>query len=123
MRHAFEPIYSRPLIIIECNKRPLRCILDTGYPGTIWMGRENAARYGIRPSGRDYFATTGSGAQAKYNLGFAQVFLDPVRFENLPIEVHEGHHVEYALLGTRMLRDFVVTLDFKDGYTDLQYID
>lgn len=121
MRHAFEPIYSRPLIIIECNKRPLRCILDTGYPGTIWMSRDNAARYDIQPSGREYFATTGSGTQVRYRLGSARVFLDPIVFESLPIEIHDGHHVEYALLGTRALRNFIVTLDFKDESTDLYY--
>ncbi|MBL8158160.1 retropepsin-like domain-containing protein [bacterium] len=123
MRHAFDPIFSRPLIIIECNKRPLRCILDTGYAGTLWMGKSIADRYGILTEEPVYFAKTASGADAEFQQGYARILIDPVLFENLPIDVFEGAHVEYALLGTRVLHNFRVILDFKDAFTDLQYID
>lgn len=123
MRYAFEPIYSRPLIIIECNKRPLRCILDTGYPGTLWMGRNIAERYDIDTDEDIQFAKTASGANAEFQQGYARIFIDPMFFESLPVDVHQGAHVEYALLGTRALRNFRVILDFKDEFTDLQYLE
>lgn len=123
MRHAFEPIFSRPLIIIECNKRPLRCILDTGYPGTLWMGRNIATRYGIHTDEYVQFAKTASGADAEFQQGYARVLIDPILFESMPIDVHKGAHAEYALLGTRALRNFRVILDFKDEFTDLQYLE
>ncbi|MFZ2556014.1 MAG: retroviral-like aspartic protease family protein [Minisyncoccia bacterium] len=123
MRWAFETIYSRPLITIECNKRPLRCILDTGYPGTIWMSRDMSARYEIATGEQDYYAATASGIEAQYFLGYARVVIDPIVFDSLPIDVHTGIYAEHALLGTRALRNFRVILDFKDEFTDFQYID
>lgn len=123
MTYAFDPISSRPLIIIECNERPLPCILDTGYPGTIWMSKDMADRYEIRPEEHVHFAKTASGSDAPYRQGYARILIDPMLFESMPVDVHEGTHTEYALLGTRALHNFRVILDFKDGFTDLQYIE
>lgn len=84
---------------------------------------EMAARHRIYVEDGVRFAKAATGIDVPYRRGYARVVIAPMIFENIPVDVHEGVHVEYGLLGTSALRNFRVILDFKDEFTDVQYID
>lgn len=124
MTWAFDPLTRRPLIVIECNGRPLRCILDTGFTGWIWMHYRLAKRYKIRTETDERFADTASKEGCRYWIGYAnRILIDPVAHEGMPIYAHDGREAEYALIGIRALADFVITIDCKDEFTRLMHVE
>lgn len=120
MKWAFHPSESRPLIVISCNGRPLKCILDTGFTGYLWMDSYMAGRYNIVPDVDEFDANTAGGVQTKYKVGFIKsALIADLLFEDVPVHVHGGHRHIYALLGVRALTGLILKVDFNEGFTEI----
>lgn len=88
------------------------------------MSEESARRYKITVEDDEYFAHTANGSPCTYRIGYAhRVLIEPVLLEGVPIYTYAGIHAEYALLGIRALRDFVITIDCKEELTRLVHIE
>ena len=121
MRYPFDLESRRPLVEIQCNERPLKCALDTGYTGWLWIHSSIARKYGI-VTDDDMLKAETAGGLAPYRVGFIQFSIDEAVYPNAPAAVYFSHPLPFPLIGRNAISRCIVTIDSIDQVTDVLYM-
>ena len=113
---------NRPVLRVEVNDRPLRCLVDTGFNGFLWIDERVAQLIGVYQKGKVYESELADGRPAEFKIAVGSIlwFDQP---KNIPIHVFQGerHSNLDGILGTRLLIGYVLIADFNWGLVSVRF--
>jgi hypothetical protein len=116
--------HGKPYVMVMVNGRgPFRFVIDTGTGGEAFVTRELAQQLGLEEAGKITLRDpSGNGARRVPMVVIASMEVAGVEFTGVKAAVHslaEGDGDCQGLLGFRLFRDYLLTLDYPNRRVEL----